>query len=237
MTDPCGGARRDPRLERSRAAVLAATVEILCDDGLPAVTVEAVAARAGVAKTTVYRQWDGRAHLVVDALRSTACTVAPPDSGAVREDLIGLLAGLAHALDTAPWARALAGVAESARHDPALASLHRTFAADCRGPVLEVLTRARSRGEVRPDADLTIAASALAGPLFYRRLVSLEPLDAPGLVEAIVDTVLPGLAPRAAPAAPAAGAERSSIPLGAAGEDAHLAAGRAERVHPTGDRP
>lgn len=180
---------------RSRAAVLAAATAILVRDGMSAVSVEAVAAASGVAKTTIYRHWPGRAQLLSDALRGMTCSFPPPDTGDVREDLVRLLGGLAHALRTEPWARALAGAGEAADRDPVFADLQRAFADECRRPLTEVLRGARARGEVRSDLDEPLAAALLAGPLFYRRFVSLEPLDPPGLAAALVDAVLPGMRP------------------------------------------
>src|SRR3712207_6176255 len=99
---PPVGRRLDPRVLRSRATVLRTTVALLAERGIGATTIEAVAERSGVAKTTIYRQWDSQAALVLDALDSVLRPPADPATGTLRGDLIDLLGGFAHALSTGP---------------------------------------------------------------------------------------------------------------------------------------
>jgi AcrR family transcriptional regulator len=208
----------DPRVARSRAAVLAACAGLLTDHGFAGVTIEAVAARSGVAKTTIYRHWPSRPALLVDAFRSLGCPAPPPGTGDLRRDLVTLAGGLARELDRAPWAALLPSLTAEARRDPELGALHREFMAECRAPVLAVVRAAVARGELAADVDPAIAAALVAGPLFYRRFVSLEPLDEPGLPERVVDAALEGLrAPRPPGAAGAhgdAGPQAASAPGG-----------------------
>lgn len=196
-TSACGPPRCDPRVARSRAAVLAATAELIASEGIAAVSIEAVAARSGVAKTTIYRHWDSRAALVVDAFRDMAETCAAPDTGNLRDDLVGLMTGLAAQLADAPWARALAGLLDAAAGDPELESLHKDFMTEVRRSFNAVLDRAVGRGELPADVDRTRAGMLLAGPLFYARMVLLAPVTDPVAVAALVDVVLPGLTGRA----------------------------------------
>jgi AcrR family transcriptional regulator len=183
----------DPRVARSRAAVLASCAELLTEEGFGGVTIEGVTARSGVAKTTIYRHWPNRPALLVDAFRSMACPRPAPGTGDLRRDLVGMAGALAGELDAAPWAAILPSLAAEARRDPELRALHREFMAERRAPLLEVLRGAMARGELRTDVDPALAASLVAGPLFYRRYVSLEPLDEPGLPERVVDAALLGL--------------------------------------------
>jgi AcrR family transcriptional regulator len=191
--ETCDTARCDPRVARSRATVLAAASALLAEEGLPGLTVEAVSSRSGVAKTTIYRHWPSRAALVVDAFRSAGCGMAPPDTGDLREDLVALLGGLAAELRDSGWAAALPGLTDAAQRDPELADLQREMIRASRCALDAVIDAAVARGEAPADLDRDHAAMLLGGPLFYRRLVALTPVDEPGLPELIVDAVLPAL--------------------------------------------
>jgi AcrR family transcriptional regulator len=92
----------DPRMLRSRDAVLAGTLELLAERGIAGTTIEAVAARTGVAKTTIYRQWDSQAALVRDAFDSILRHPRPPSTGSPRGDLTEMLTGFASCAPTAP---------------------------------------------------------------------------------------------------------------------------------------
>ena len=97
MTDTA--ARPDPRVERSRQAILEATLQLLARDGdVGSLTVEAVAARSGVAKTTIYRHWPTKQALVVDAVRVVCFPeAATPNTGDLRADLVACFEGMVRA--------------------------------------------------------------------------------------------------------------------------------------------
>lgn len=162
----------DPRMARSRAAVLAATVDLLVERGIAATTIEAVAERSGVAKTTIYRQWSGQPALVLDALSSTLHTPADPDTGTLRGDLYALVGGLADALAASPAAGLMPALIDAAERDPAFATLHHREAAARHQVVLDAIARGVARGELPPGTDPNEVLDLLAGPIFYRRLVS-----------------------------------------------------------------
>lgn len=189
----------DPRIVRSRAAVLDATGELLCEEGFPGVSIEAVAARSGVAKTTIYRHWPTRADLLVAAFRHMSCDAPQADTGDVRDDLVLLISGLAEQLRSERWATALPSLAAEALHDPGFAELHSAFVAERRQKVLDVIRRGVERGQLPPDTDAGLLGTMVAGPVFFRALVTLEPLDEPGLAERIVDAALDGMRTARAP--------------------------------------
>lgn len=178
-----------PRKARSRARVLTAALELLGERGIAGTTVEAVADRSGVARTTIYRQWPGQAALVQDAFDSLLEPPAAPDTGTVRGDLLQLVGGLADALASSPAARLMPALIDAAERDADFAELHRRQAARRHAPLLEVLDRAVRRGELADDADAPLLLDLLAGPLFYRRMVSGGPLDR-AYAERVVDLVL-----------------------------------------------
>lgn len=132
---------------RSRAAVLAATLDLLVQRGITATTLEAVAQRSGVAKTTIYRHWDDQPALVLDAIASTLHQPADPDTGTLRQDLAVLLTGLATALHS-PAAALMPALIDAAKRDRAFAALHREEATRRHPVVRDVITRGITRGEL-----------------------------------------------------------------------------------------
>ena len=174
------------RVRRSREAVLRATLDLLTEVGLDALSIDEVARRSGVAKTTVYRHWATRADLVVEACsRLVAEGEAPPDTGSLRGDLTVALRDLAGLLGAARWASVLPSVVDAAERDPRLAQVHATIQRSHSTPLATILGRAAARGEIASDADPSERIAALLGPLYYRRWFSREPLD-DDFVEAIV---------------------------------------------------
>ena len=182
-------ARMDTRVIRSRTAVIAATLDLLAERGITGTTIEAVAERSGVAKTTIYRQWDGQPELVLDAIGTTVHTPNDPDTGTLRGDLFDLLGGLADALNTSPAAGLMPALIDAAERDPAFAALHQSEAAQRHQTVLTAIARGIDRGELPADADPAEVLDMVAGPVFYRRLVSSGAVDR-AFAQRIVDRVL-----------------------------------------------
>ena len=179
----------DPRVIRSRTAVIAATLDLLAERGITATTIEAVAERSGVAKTTIYRHWDGQPALVLDAIGTTLHTPTDPDTGTLRGDLLDLLGGLADALNTSPAAGLMPALIDAAERDPAFAALHHREAAQRHQVVHTAIVRGIDRGELSPGADPSEVLDMVAGPVFYRRLVSSGVVDR-AFAQQVVDRVL-----------------------------------------------
>lgn len=182
-------ARMDPRVIRSRTAVIAATLDLLAERGIAGTTIEAVAERSGVAKTTIYRQWDGQPALVLDAIGTTLHTPTDPDTGTLRADLLELLGGLADALSSSPAAGLMPALIDAAERDPAFAALHHREAAQRHHVVHTAIVRGIDRGELTPGTDPAEVLDMVAGPVFYRRLVSSGVVDR-AFAQRIVDRVL-----------------------------------------------
>ncbi len=182
--------RDDPRVARSKAAILEATAALISEQGFPGVSIEAVAARSGAAKTTIYRHWPNRDALVIEAFGLCAGPKAdPPDTGTLRGDLLEILAGLARFLREEGSCASLQSLADAARRDPELAGLHAAFIAERQRPMVDVLERGIRDGELPAGLDPQNAVSMLVGPLFYRAMVSFEPLD-DDFVESVADALL-----------------------------------------------
>jgi|SRR4051812_21486563 AcrR family transcriptional regulator len=169
---------RHGRSERARQAVLEAVDDLLVERGFAGVTIEGIAARAGVAKQTIYRWWPSKVDILMDAfVDDMAQHLTPPDQGDLGSELRTHLSRLANFLTrTDPGAvfRALAG---QAQHDPEMAA---RFRADClsRQRTLDSLPlrRAVERGELPADTDLDLAVDQLVGPIYYRVLVTGRPV-------------------------------------------------------------
>ena len=183
------------RSESSHRAIVAATQELLVEVGYRELTIEGVAARAGVGKQTIYRWWPSRAALALEAylVGSDAVLQPSPDSGEVRQEVRELLGWLVALLAEPIGGRVLAGLIADLQHDPELAErFHRDVVPARRRAMLEALERGRERGELRPEADLELAVDELHGAVFYRLLLSGEQLDA-AFTAQLADQVLDGL--------------------------------------------
>jgi len=182
----------DPRVARSRAAVLAATVDLLGEVGHGGTTVEAVAERSGVAKTTIYRHWPSRARLLLDAFHGCVGQDDSPRSGEVRTDLLAVARGLAAKLRDPQWSRIMATLIDAAESDPELSELSAAYTHQRREAVRSIIDAGITSGELRADIDTGLAAQLVGSTLFYERLLLRRPADDARL-ERIVDLVLDGL--------------------------------------------
>lgn len=167
----------DPRVLRSRAAVLAAALALIGEQGIAATTIEAVARRSRVAKTTIYRQWDSQQAMVLAAFSSLVQAPPDPDTGTLRGDLLELVRGLARALTSSPAALLMPALIDAAERDPAFAALHRREADRRHEVVVSALDRGIARGELPAGTDPGLVLDLITGPLFYRRYVSCGAVD------------------------------------------------------------
>lgn len=189
-------APEDPRVARSRAAILSATAALLIQEGAGGITIEGIAERSGVAKTTIYRHWKSRSQLIFDAFESMlSSTPAVPPPGPVRERLTLILSSLVRGLTISEWAPAVTALIDAGDRDPEIRSLVHDFLVRRMAPSREVLHEAVEDGVLRPDLDIDLAVSMLVGPVFYRRLVSREPIDA-AIAARVVDQFLAGASAR-----------------------------------------
>ncbi len=180
----------DVRVQRSKAAVLAQTYELLSAGGIGGVSIDEVSRRSGVSKTTIYRHWPSRAALLVEACSTIGSAPPVPDTGSFGGDLVALTEALAEQLRSARWAAVLPSIVDAAEREPELAGIHAELHARLMAPFGVVTERARARGELAADdrgpADVT---AAVAGPLFYRRWFSREPLDAAFVARVVEDAL------------------------------------------------
>ena len=181
---------------RSRAAILRATADLLIELGATGVTIDGVAERSGVAKTTIYRHWKSRSSLVVDAFESLlAPSALPSHNGPIRQQLEAILVHFVHGLTRSEWARAVSTLIDGADRDPEMRQLLHDFLAVRMEPGRDALRAAVERGELGADLDVDEAIAMLVGPIFYRRFVSRENLDEPFVMQ-LVDLFLLGAGSR-----------------------------------------
>ncbi|MEM9610277.1 MAG: TetR/AcrR family transcriptional regulator [Actinomycetota bacterium] len=191
--EPRVGQRRPGgRAARVRASVLDATTAVLDEVGYDGLSIEVVASRAGVHKTTVYRRWPTKPELVGEAVQAQAEVDIPvPDTGSLREDL-RLLARSIIATNTsdAGSLRSRSLIAASTGSDELTRALH-GFWAQRMAITGVIVERAIARGEVAEGVDPTLVIEAVAGPLWLRLLLTGEPLD-DELADAVADLAAAG---------------------------------------------
>lgn len=171
-----------------------ATRALLREHGFAGVTIEAVSSLSGVAKTTIYRQWPDRDHLLLAACTAAKGNVVVHDTRDIRADLIAGLRMLAAELTGGDLSTLIPAMIEASERSAQFRALHDVFMAEKRAPFRERLRVAVKRGELKPGVDIETLMSVLAGPLFYRRLIVRHPLSK-GYVDDLVDLVLGGAAP------------------------------------------
>ncbi|WP_037572722.1 TetR/AcrR family transcriptional regulator [Phaeacidiphilus oryzae] len=177
--------RGRPRSTDADAAILDATRRVLAEVGWDGLTMAEVAARAGVAKTTLYRRWPSKHELVVDAVAALFAGLALPDLGSLRADLEEVVARFA-ALLARPEAQAslYALFAEGTRDATLRARIREAVIAPMKSLVHQGRAAAQERGELPPDGSRAAAAAeadliydAIAGTVEHRVLVTGEPAD------------------------------------------------------------
>jgi AcrR family transcriptional regulator len=188
----------DDRVRRSKASVLKVTAELLTETGLGGVSVDEVARRSGVAKTTIYRHWPTRSDLLIEACSRLGTEQEVPETGSLDGDISALLTNLAELLRTARWASVVPSVIDAAERDADVAAIHGRIQRGHARPFQEVIARATRNGEISPSVDSAAMIAALIGPLFYRRWFSRESLDA-SFVKDVVRRAIEFAKPRASP--------------------------------------
>ena len=191
------GRPRDPKLD---AAITGATLELLAENGYAALTIEAVATRAGVGKATLYRRWPGKVQLVIDAVRTLSEQPDPDTSAGVRDELVELLEAVRRKSGSSLAGRIFPRLIGDSADNPEFMRRYREQVLDPRRDRFRAaLLRGVEQGLVRPDVDTDHAIDLLVGPMAYRNLIRNDPAPGPDLAARIVDDVLRALAPLTTP--------------------------------------
>ncbi|UDY35631.1 TetR/AcrR family transcriptional regulator [Dermatobacter hominis] len=189
-TRPAGPGRpRDPQVDQ---AILSAAVELLSDGGVEAMSVEAVALRAGVSRASVYRRYANRVDLMEAAFHAaSAQKPEPPDTGSVRTDLIQLVLRLKSVLLDSDSGAMLPAMLSAARENPEVREALERFTSARRSPTVQVIRRGVERGEIRADVEPELLADMLVGAVIYRLLMRNGTIG-DRRAEELVDLVLGG---------------------------------------------
>jgi AcrR family transcriptional regulator len=193
-TDGSVMSRGRPRSEKAHEAILSAAAELLLARGLGAVSMDAVAERAGVSKATIYRWWPTKETLALDALHHEWTPARPSrKTGSLRRDLLALLRPWVRLVGERPYGRVIAALITEAQTNPVFAEQYlERFVEPRRAQVRPVLEEAIERGELPPTTDVELALDLLYGPLYHRLLHGHAPLNERFLRD-LVGTVLAGL--------------------------------------------
>lgn len=190
MTPPSPGRPRDDSVD-TRA--IEATLSLLEEEGPAGLTVEGIAAKAGVSKSTLYRRWDSSDEIVTHCIVSLVDSIEFPDSGDIRQDLLAVVNGIgtfarsSRAGTVLPW---LMGEIAAG------SDLGRKYAENVIRPrrqmILDLLEDARARGDLRSDLDTKVAVDIIVGPLLLRKITGITEAPDDGWAEAFVDSLLQG---------------------------------------------
>ncbi|MEW6474892.1 MAG: TetR/AcrR family transcriptional regulator [Actinomycetota bacterium] len=178
------------RSRRAESAILKATIALLEEVGFGGLTIDGIAARAGVGKATIYRHWSSKAEVAVEAFRAFIPPLDDPDTGSLADDLRALLHQMVDGLANSPLAGILPSLVEAAERDPEVERLFKDFGTTRRNVFRGVFTRAAARGELRAGLDHDLAIDLLVGPIFTRRLVTRRPLTRKH-ANAVLEMLLP----------------------------------------------
>ena len=180
-----------PRSEEAHRAALDATVELLLEAGVEGVTLEEVASRSGVAKSTLYRHFASREGLIAKAARGCVIEQPTPDTGSLADDLRYLFGRFNEVEEERRVTDLLPLLIDAAKRDPEMEEIVTSVLAERKRPLRTVLQLAQLRGEISRDLDLDTALAMVIGPFTYRRLV--ERLATPEFIDAVLNGAIAGL--------------------------------------------
>lgn len=176
----------DPRVTRSREAVITAARELLVEGGPSAVTVDAVVARSGVAKSTIYRHWESRDDLLVGVMQACAPNVpTPPAELGFADAVRAMVRGVGAMFNDGDWARMLPALMMLKHHEDGLAHLEEELHAEQLAVLEDLRQRGIREGLVPPETVADEIAAQLIGPLFFALITESIAID-----EAFCDRVV-----------------------------------------------
>jgi AcrR family transcriptional regulator len=184
-----------PRSERVRQQVLETTIDLVIEVGVERASIDEIASRSGVAKSTIYRHVPSKQVLVVEAVHTCVHIPSLTDTGSLRDDLISCFAGMTKASYEGRLGDMMLSVMDAGQRDPELGRLMRAQTDQKRRFATTVIERAVAHGDLRADVDVELMVTMLSGPLVYTKLVRRQRITEE-FVAAVVDTVLAGFVAR-----------------------------------------
>jgi TetR/AcrR family transcriptional regulator, regulator of autoinduction and epiphytic fitness len=182
----------DPRIEHSRRVICRAALKEFAEAGYSGFRMESVAAHAGVGRSTLYRHWPNKAGLIADALETLNRRPDPARElvdGTARQRVEVILNHLADVLCDSPLSDCVPALVHAAETAPAVRDFHHTYSAQRRQRLTDTIAAGVETGEFAPRIDPDAASVALAGAMFYRRLMTADAPDT-DFVTRVVNTVL-----------------------------------------------
>ncbi|MBS2962262.1 TetR/AcrR family transcriptional regulator [Actinocrinis puniceicyclus] len=192
---PSTGRARNPRTHQ---AILDATVQLLGEVGYQDLSIERVASRAGVGKATIYRWWNSKSALVIEAMERGLPVELPEHTGDPRTDLRAAIQSAVQTYAVGQVGSTVPALAAEVSRDATGAEQLRQFLRPRRDAAREVLHQAAAVGTLPPDVDIETVIDLFIGAIFYRSLVRKLPVDAV-MVEQLVELILDGRLPRTIP--------------------------------------
>lgn len=181
-----------PRSEEAHRAALDATVELLLEAGVEGVTLDEVAARSGVAKSTLYRHFESRAGLIAKAARGCVIEHPTPDTGSLADDLRYLFGRFTGTEEEKRLTDLMPLLIDAAKRDPEIQGIVESVFAERKRPLRTVLQLAQLRGEISRDFDLDTALAIVVGPFTYRRMVEQREIT-DDFIEAVLNSAIAAL--------------------------------------------
>jgi AcrR family transcriptional regulator len=187
---------RNGRGAATEQAILQATRELLVEGGVQHLTIEGVAARSGVAKTTIYRRYRDKDDLALSVVLDMVEQISFPELGDTRAELVQFLSAAVDQLGSTLMGRVMQGLVSDLAVDAQLAAAFQERVVSVRAAeVSRLISRGIERGDLAPDTDQVLAHELLIAPLYYRLLLSGHPLDH-AFAERVVDAMLRAFAPQ-----------------------------------------
>jgi AcrR family transcriptional regulator len=196
VADPDKRAPGRPRSARSEQAIIDAVLEMIAQgEALETLSIESIAARAGVGKATIYRRWASRDQVVIDAVASLKLPVPEVAGASVRDDLVVLMSQIGQPSGHVRNGAVMNCILPQIARNPDLHHWYQQVIEPRREVTRRVLRRGIETGELRPDLDIEVVLLILAAPMILQRTMRWNPaVDVPDLAERVVDSVLSGAA-------------------------------------------
>ncbi|QSJ20823.1 TetR/AcrR family transcriptional regulator [Nostoc sp. UHCC 0702] len=186
-----------PRSTHADQAIVQATLELLAEVGYQSMSIEAIASRAGVGKTTIYRRYTSKEEIVADAIESLREDISIPDTGSFWGDMDILIENAAKKIDSPLGRQTLALIISTASSNPQFAQVYwKRYIQLRREAFAKVLERAKFRGEIHLDADIDLIIDLVSGSLYYALIFkpTTEPVEA--YMRRTIDILFKGIGTR-----------------------------------------
>ena len=179
----------DPRIARTRQYALDAALELIAESGVQGSTFDTVSQRSGVSRSTLYRHWNNKSELLVDAFKSQVVERVAPDTGNLRDDMLTAMLELGQALQNTTWGTMVAQLMAVAAIDPEVAKIQQETSDYHIAIDSSIIKRAIKRGEIAEHIDPEHIAVLFSAPIFYQHLFTTEGASANWITTHIDQTI------------------------------------------------